>query len=189
MSPLCCIQREETILGQLKWSTTGKISVPRALRCDGEQKSLSADFAWKGIKKNSQLLSPLKTVSAPLGLVRATLNLWIMYYLVQKCTLNLATAIHLVPVALKLALSPRVSQNAASRNQATGMEHCPTWGCLLTKLDHDFRAIAVPLATNGPPPSFAMSPVCTRLGKFSQTEWWMQTHVPRQGSIPFQEST
>lgn len=61
MTPLCYIQREKTGLGQLKWNTMEKISIPRALRCDAEQKSLSADFAWKGIKKFSQLFSPLKT--------------------------------------------------------------------------------------------------------------------------------
>lgn len=73
-----------------------------------------------------QLLSPLKTVSAPLGLVRATLNYGLCITSVLKCTLNPATAVQLAPVALKLTPSPICLKMLPSRNQATGMEHTLT---------------------------------------------------------------
>lgn len=145
MNPLCHIQREKTILGQLKWSTMGKISVPRALR-PMENKTLCQQILLERDFKKLQLLSPLKTDSALLGFMRATLNLWITYFFSTKMYSS-----HCNPVSSCCSEPcpfPHVSQNAASRNQATGMEHCPTWGRLLTKPDCDFRAITVSLATN-----------------------------------------
>lgn len=76
------------------------------------------------------------------------LNLWIMYYFGTKMY---SKSNHCNPSSSHCSEAcpfPSVSQNAASRNQATGMEHSPTWGWLLTKLDRDFRTIAASHATS-----------------------------------------
>lgn len=116
--------------------------------------------------------------------MRATFNLWLMYYFSTKMY---SKSSHCHPVSSSCSEAyplPHLSQSLASKKQATGMEPCPTWGWLLTKPDYHFGAIVVPLATNMSSSWFCNESCVHQSGKI-QSNWMANADTcPMSGKHP-----
>lgn len=135
---LSAIQGKKAILGHLKWSTTGKISVPRALRLTESKILCQQILLERDLKEFLQLLSPLKIDSALLGLMRVTIKLCIIYFFSRKMYSS-----HCKPLLWSLPFPPCVSKCCLKKPS--------NWDVALTKPNCDFQKSAVSLATSVSP--------------------------------------